>query len=79
MDTRGWMRGGAVRGPVDAIDLSLAAGCRKLRRLGANLAPRNWASQARDRAPSHVPGHSTVTLLARLRGLSTSVPRATAV
>ncbi len=33
----------------------------------------------RTSAPQERPGHSTVTLLARLRGLSTSVPRAQAV
>jgi hypothetical protein len=62
-----WLRP-ALRALTSLREVSLR---RKPRSL-ARLRRRGFAAQARAR-------HSTVTLLARLRGLSTSVPRAHAV
>ena len=63
-----WFRHGAMRLDLGADQVSL------------NRKPRNLARLWRWRcAPQERNRHSTVTLLARLRGLSTSVPLAQAV
>lgn len=75
-------QGAASRPALDAgprETLSAAAGRRSLPTIeqrAADAALWDKPDEHRGHAPSH---HSTVTLLARLRGLSTSVPRAQAV